>query len=537
MMDKKQHYIARYERQQEIHKKGFNFGNSVVDYSKSRIGNGNSAKKVDDASVNLKTIISEVNSTYTDKTIIVQAINNKDLDTLRDISDFYFDVSGIYKRACEYLAFLYRYDYYLVTHTPHNKKFNQKKVLENFYKVLGVLDNSHLKSTFNRISLEIIKRGVYYGYKVDSDDQIILQDLPANYCRSRFYVNDIPAVEFNMKYFDDTFRDSAYRDRILKIFPKEFAVGYELYKKGLLPPDNAGEASSWYLLSPEKTVKFCINNSEIPYFVEAIPAIIDLEEAKEVDRKKMLQQLMKILIQKLPIDKNGDLVFDVSEAKDLHANAVAMLQGVLGTNVLTTFADISVEDMDTSTVATTTSDSLQKVERGVFDQMGLAKNLFNTDGNTALEKSIIDDEASVRCLVWQYEAFLNDCLKVYKDKNAEFRVKVLETTIYNHRELSKLYKEQVQLGYSKLLPQLALGHSQSEILAELKFENEILNLSEIMVPAQMSSTMSGKQEGKTGNDINSKKQNDIGEEKAPGRKELPDDEKSDKTLANREAIG
>jgi len=46
-----------------------------------------------------------------------------------------------------------------------------------------------------------------------------------------------------------------------------------------------------------------------------IPAIIDLDAAQELDRKKMAQRLLKIIIQKLPLDKNGDLVFDVDEAQ------------------------------------------------------------------------------------------------------------------------------------------------------------------------------------------------------------------------------
>ena len=33
---------------------------------------------------------------------------NQDLETQRAISDFYFETNGIYKRACEYLAFLFR---------------------------------------------------------------------------------------------------------------------------------------------------------------------------------------------------------------------------------------------------------------------------------------------------------------------------------------------------------------------------------------------------------------------------------------------
>jgi hypothetical protein len=47
----------------------------------------------------------------------------------------------------------------------------------------------------------------------------------------------------------------------------------------------------------------------------------------------------------------------------------------------------------------------------------------------------------------------------------------------------------VQLGYSKMLPQIALGQSQSSILANAHFENEILDLVNVFIPPVMSSTM------------------------------------------------
>jgi len=65
----------------------------------------------------------------------------------------------------------------------------------------------------------------------------------------------------------------------------------------------------------------------------------------------------------------------------------------------------------------------------------------------------------------------------------------METTQYNYKELSKQYKEMVQLGYSKMLPQIALGHAQSAILYAAMFENDVLKLNEIMIPPLMSSTM------------------------------------------------
>ena len=42
-----------------------------------------------------------------------------------------------------------------------------------------------------------------------------------------------------------------------------------------------------------------------------------------------------------------------------------------------------------------------------------------------------------------------------------------------------------------MLPQIALGHSQSSIINTAYFENEILKLSEIMIPPLMSSTLNG----------------------------------------------
>lgn len=42
-----------------------------------------------------------------------------------------------------------------------------------------------------------------------------------------------------------------------------------------------------------------------------------------------------------------------------------------------------------------------------------------------------------------------------------------------------------------MLPQIALGHSQSSILNTAIFENDVLHLSEIMIPPLMSSTLSG----------------------------------------------
>jgi hypothetical protein len=73
----------------------------------------------------------------------------------------------------------------------------------------------------------------------------------------------------------------------------------------------------------------------------------------------MQQQLLKIIIQKMPIDKNGDLVFDVDEAQQLHNNAVQMLSKAIGLDVLTTFADVDVANMADNRTSTTIDDLIK----------------------------------------------------------------------------------------------------------------------------------------------------------------------------------
>ncbi|MGN0992914.1 MAG: hypothetical protein ACI4PE_03245 [Bacilli bacterium] len=379
----------------------------------------------------------------------------------------------------------------MVTPYINSDSVKNEKILSTFDKVLNYLDNSDIKRYFGEVALKVIRNGCYYGYIIPNDNRITIQELPAAYCRSRFSVNGRPAVEFNMKFFDEMFRDTTQRIKMLKLFPEEFRKGYIAYKEDKLKPDFAGDTIGWYLLETKNVIKFNINGEDFPAFISVIPSIIDLDEAQELDRKKMAQKLLKIIIQKMPVDKNGDLVFDVDEAQQLHNNAVRMLGKAIGIDVLTTFADVDVADMaDNST--TTTVDELEKVERTVYNEAGVSQMQFNTDGNIALEKSILNDEAAMYNLLLQFEDFLNYVINDKfntSPKKLYYRISILTTTIYNYKEMAKLYKEQTQLGYSKMLPQIALGQSQSSILANAYFENDILDLVNVFIPPMSSNTM------------------------------------------------
>ena len=517
-------------------------------------------KQLADAVINLGAIEKSTKG-YVSKGVVLKALFDNDVAKLREISNYFYKTNGIYQRLCNYVATMYRYDWYVVPEV-YKEGTKGEEIVKDLHKVLNFMDNSYISKICGEMALGVVKNGAYYGYLVPTSTGVIVQELPINYCRARYNVGNLPAVEFNMRFFDVAFPDTNYRMKVLNLFPEEFKKGYHAYKKNLLKDEYTGtssgiissewrrrDESGWWQLDPDKTVKFSFPNggngaADLPLFINVIPAILDLDAAQDLDRRKQMQKLLKIVVQKLPLDKNGDLIFDVDEARDIHNNAVEMLRRAVGVDVLTTFADIESIDMsDKNTTAT--QDDLAKVERAVYNASGTSQNMFNTDGNMALEKSVLNDEGMVRALLLQFEVFFDRIAqsKSANRKKYNFRLYMLETTQYNYKELAKMYKEQVQLGYSKMLPQIAMGHSQSSILNTAYFENEVMNLSELMIPPLMSSTLNMQDlKGGSGSSGSSSSQKPSGSSGSAGgaakagRPEKPNDQKSEKTIKNKESM-
>ena len=542
-------------RQDIIRAKGFDMmQRPQTEYGHIKSG----TKQLADAVINLGAIEKSTKG-YISKGVVLKALFDNDVQKLREISNYFYKTNGIYQRLCNYVATMYRYDWYVVPEV-YKEGTKGEEIIKDLHKVLNFMDNSYISKICGEMALGVVKNGAYYGYLVPTSTGVIVQELPINYCRARYNVGNLPAVEFNMRFFDVAFPDTNYRMKVLNLFPEEFKKGYHAYKRNLLKDEYTGtssgiissewrrrDESGWWQLDPDKTVKFSFPNggngaADLPLFINVIPAILDLDAAQDLDRRKQMQKLLKIVVQKLPLDKNGDLIFDVDEARDIHNNAVEMLRRAVGVDVLTTFADIESIDMsDKNTTAT--QDDLAKVERAVYNASGTSQNMFNTDGNLAMEKSVLNDEGMVRALLLQFEVFFDRIAqsKSANRKKYNFRLYMLETTQYNYKELAKMYKEQVQLGYSKMLPQIAMGHSQSSILNTAYFENEVMNLSELMIPPLMSSTMNMQDlKGGSGSTSSSGSQKPSGSSGSSsgsaGRPEKPNDQKSEKTIKNKESM-
>ncbi|MGL5958149.1 MAG: hypothetical protein ACRCZZ_06110, partial [Phocaeicola sp.] len=379
-----------------------------------------------------------------------------------------------------------------------------------------ILDGFNVKRAGREIAHSVIRKGVYYGYVRQGQEQLILQDLPVEYCRVIRRYNGIDSVEFDVSYFDSQIQNVELRKTVLATYPKEVQAGYRALALGKLQQDPT-DRKAWVPLELGRGVKFALAGSELPLFIQILPDILDLAEMKEIQKQKALQEIAKIVVQKMPLNDDYEPAFGSQETRVLHQNVVKMLEGTVGVDVVTTFADVdmlSVVDKSNNG----SFDMVQGARNTVYAEAGVSEQLFATDGNLALEKSILSDESILFGLLEEVEQWLTRILnQSLSSKGYRFGITMPRITIFTAQKAVEAYKGLAQVGFSKILPGILTGQSQLAILSAMQFENEVLDLPEKMTPVQMSSTQSSSPS--------------TGGQKA-GRPEKPDDEKSEKTIAN-----
>lgn len=449
---------------------------------------------------------------------------------LRVLSRGYWDFSGLYKRLITYFANMLTYDVLIVPKVAGGKTADKSKVLKSLTDASYFVDNLNIEKEFSRIMCTLLTDGVYYGFfKECTNGKFIFQDLEPEYCRTRYKsMNDLPVLEFDLSYFVHLKgREAITNVDELALYPKVVRSAYNKYynestvlgKDGKRYVKNKKDIMNgkWMIIPDNLGVVFYYKDTK-PFFASVIKAIEDLNDYKGIEKSLDKQELQKIFKQTIPIDNNGELLFTTDEALEIHRAVVKMLKNNPNVDVLTTFADAEMLDLQDSSQAN--RDNLEKMERSVYNEAGVSKNLFASDGTTALDYSQKVDMALALDIAKPFATFLTYHInRKFSDKKVFFEATILPITHYNREEMFDLYLKGAQYGYSKILAGVASGIKQSNLLNLITLEEDYLDLANRMVPLQSSHTTSGKEEKSA-------------EGGAPTKKGM---EKTDKTRQNEES--
>lgn len=435
------------------------------------------------------------------------------------LSQFFFMTNGLYKRIIVHYATFLTYSWLIV---PYKKKqtykLNNKKISQTYHDATDFCTTFQIQRKCALFAKDILVNGAYYGLLHDEGDQVVIQDLPFNYCRSRFKnADDIDIVEFNMEFFD-TIRDEKLRKEILKTYPKLIEKGYNNYKF------NGGPR--WIYLPAELGIYFSFFE-ERPFFLDLIPLLDNLDQYKEIDKKRNLLALKRILVQKVPID--GDtLVFEPQEAEEMHNGVVSMVANNPELDVVTTYNDIQMIDLSSDDDEKT---EIKDVQNLIYESAGLSKEFFFSTTEAGLKYSTNNDLAMMMILGQRFAHFFTSMLNYkFETKQIKFKLIILPISYYNMDEYASRAKELAAFGYSFLTPILSTGLDQTNLANLKELENEVMELDEVLKPLQSSYTQTGKQQGQPIGDDTSKQKEQQDADKQ--EQEDNEDKEEDKSKQN-----
>ena len=447
---------------------------------------------------------------YTEEEV-KKIIESGSLPEQQRLSRNYFNKDGYYRQLVLYYATLLKYTGLLIPNPTAGKNLSTSHIQKRYFQAMDYVDKMNLQTIFVDWAQRVLVDGCFYGVisKVDKLHFAVLA-LPIGYCQTRFKDvagNDL--IEFDVSYFN-TITDEGNRKAALAAYPKFVSSAYDKWRRGKL-------ASKWVILPSDISICFPMLDGR-PFFINIIPSTIKYDEAVQTEQEREKEEIRKILIQKIPHLNDGRLLFEPDEAEEMHRGAVGMVKNNKNTTVLTTYADVDAITSRGSTENAGTN-MLESMKQNVYSQAGVSGEIFAATGGNTTETSIKYDTAIMMYLANKFARFVTNVINDnFANSNISFKYTILPISHQNEAKYIDGSYKLATAGYSLIVPALAQGLNQRDLVNIKDLENDVLKLTDKLIPPKTSFTETG-ESGDEG-----------------GRPTKSADEKKDQTIKNEESI-
>lgn len=405
--------------------------------------------------------------------------------SLRDASIFLYNSSSHFRRLIQYFAALTDFAYVITPVQTNVNSGNKEQLKKQFNKYGALLTGMDIRNQFRKIIKVCFREDTFYGTFRASKNNVILQQLPSDYCNIAVVENGVLNVSFDFSYFDSN-------GQALSMYPEEFSAKYELYRANRT-------SMKWQELdSPNSFAIKCnddILSYSIPPFVGVFREVYDLEDYKALKLTKTELENYAMLVMRLAMNSNGEYAIPYNKAVDFWKN----LDNVLPEEIGSVLSPMSIEKISFEKKnGTGEADSIALAAQQLYSAAGVSSLLFNNEkaNGNALLLSIKADQAMTFSIVQSIEGAINRFLQSYS-YGKKFKLTFLDSSPYNRKELGEMYLKACQYGMPFASHFCAVqGLSQYEMDAMNYFEDEVLDIKSRFVPLQSSNTQSSKDKGR-----------------------------------------
>ena len=396
---------------------------------------------------------------------------------LRDAVRYIYGASPHFRRLIQYFVGLTDFAYIVSPKNIDPSTANAKTINRNYRKVNSTLAAMSIKTQFPKILRVCLKEDTFYGTMWVTNDNIIIQQLPSDYCTIQTVENNVLNVTFDFSYFDS-------RSNMLEFYPPEFKKKYSQYQKN--------RTVKWIEL--DSPTSFAIKVSDeildysIPPFVGILREVYDLEDYRQLKLTKTALENYAMLSMKLPLDKDGNWGIDYDKAKDFWRN----LDSVTPEEIGTVLSPMEINKISFERSNTSDTNTIADAEQNLFTAAGVSSLLFNNPkaSANALSLSIKVDQMITYNIVKNIEDAINRFLQS-QSYGKNFKVSFLNCSVFNQKELGDAYLKAATYGLPTISAYAATqGITQLELDNMSFLETKVLGLQDLFKPIQSSTQMS-----------------------------------------------
>lgn len=428
---------------------------------------------------------------------------------IRDSVIYIYGASSHFRRLIQYFSSLSDLSYIVSPHKIDTSTAKPKSIRSNYHKTLNLLSSMDIKNQFSKVLTVCLREDVFYGTMWVTNESIIIQQLPPDYCTVAVVEDNVLNVSFDFSYFDSN-------SGLLPNYPPEFQTKYNLYQN-----DRTG--MKWQELdSPTSFAVKCNNdilNYAIPPFAGLLREVYDIEDYKQLRMTRTELENYAMLVMKLGINADGEWEMDFDKAKEFWRN----LDGVLPEQIGSVLSPMPIEKISFEKNGTGETNTVADAEQDLFSAAGVSSLLFNNAkaSANALMLSIKADQAMTFGIVKSIEGVINRFVKA-QSYGKNFKVTFLDCSPFNRKEVGDAYLKACQYGFPMVSYYCASqGLAQDEMDCMNFLEDSVLGIKGKFIPLQSSSTRSA-------NETNT------GSDGGPGRTPKEEDELTEEGLRTKE---
>lgn len=409
------------------------------------------------------------------------------MSQIRNLSKYLYRLCYDYKRICTFYAGMICGDAFniipLVDPTQDN---NPDDVLAKYYETLIRWQRMDFANELLKLLLVAWREDTVYAYVYDDSDQeggtCFFHILDGDYCRICAIEEGVFRFAFDFSYFRSHKAE-------LDFYDVEFRNKYSKYEKD--------STLRWQELEPERQICLKVNSDDptmdYPPFASLFEAIISNIDLQALQSAKDELSVYKLLVARLkPLsgtDQPDDFEVDINTAIKYYNR----LSESLPEYIASCISPLPIEPIEFKDLNTTdTTDMISSSLSNIFKHIG-GVILDNDKSGTAITnmQTILDMKMGQSTLLPQVQRWLNLYFNYVIGKDHAYIKYIDGVSPYTRESKRKELLESAQNGLpTKLEISILDGKSPLETTSMLYLENEVLGLTEKLIPLSTSYTKS-----------------------------------------------